>query len=494
MRAGAGLVLLATPLLALAREGRIPAAGPFCAGEYGDYLSALRPQVRAFEASPQASYAYCIRAIATYEHISYRRGGKIRREYIRHVRHGTGFAYRSAGGQWLVATNEHVARHPEITESDTEVEGVPGGSRKVREVVRIVKNESSQNEREQIPLALVAADEALDVAVLASRAPLQVMPYRIGRSSALQVGNAVQVRGYPLGVFAAANTGRVIGLAQRDHEHGWHHEDFAVDALLNSGSSGSPVFAVSCRTGELELVGIYHAGYRDAQALNVVVSVDQVRDLLEDPWAPRRHVHAEEAAPDRSALAAALVTSGPLVMPFGDRAAEARADGDAVRFSVFEADWPLGARVHLALRSGGTSPTSLAIPRLGRDLPMDDLGPEVREPALRLEEALWRQLQAVFSYRGAEAQGHSDAGDSLASAASRIRGRAGDQREALQSLDFASEVALSPPDAPTAPETAPRPGQAPPSAKPAADVTIGGPEPRSGAEVGPAGSQRPIRP
>jgi hypothetical protein len=471
MRVRAALPLLAAPVLALAGEGRLAHVGPFCTGEYGDVLTALRPEVRAFEASSKASYAYLIRATATYEHISYGRDGRIRRQYIRHVRHGTAFAYRAAGGQWLVATNEHVARHPEVTGGDDTVEGVPAGSRKVREVLRIVKSESSEDEREQIPLTVVAADEALDVAILSSRVPLQIMPYRIGHSSALQVGNAVQVRGYPLGVFAASNTGRVIGLAQRDREHGWSHEDFAVDALLNAGNSGSPVFAVSCRTGELELVGIYHAGYRDAQALNVVVSIDQVRDLLEDPWAPRRRPPAEEAAPDRAALREVLARSGPVVMPFGDRAAEARADGDAVRFSVFEADWPLGARAHLSLRSGGASPSSLIVPRLGRVSSLEILGPELRESVVRLEEALWRQLQAVLGYRAAESLGRPDAGDALAAAAAQIRGRADDQRDALQIVDFASEIAAAPADPPSMVGPPSRPGFAGPSISPASDVT-----------------------
>src|SRR6266540_6451614 len=107
------------------------------------------------------------------------------------------------------------------------------------------------------------------------------MPYRYGRSPDPRVGDAVLVRGYPLGAFPASNAGHVIGLGQRDLERGWDHEDFAVDALLNLGSSGSPVLAVSCETGEPELVGVYHAGYRGAQGLNVVVAIDQLRPVLD---------------------------------------------------------------------------------------------------------------------------------------------------------------------------------------------------------------------
>ena len=57
----------------------------------------------------------------------------------------------------------------------------------------------------------------------------------------------------------------------RDQEQGWDHVDFVVDALLSEGNSGSPVLAASCKSRELELVGVYHAGYSLAnRTLDVV--------------------------------------------------------------------------------------------------------------------------------------------------------------------------------------------------------------------------------
>jgi serine protease Do len=99
----------------------------------------------------------------------------------------------------------------------------------------------------------------------------------------------VQVKGYPLGEFHATNIGKVVSPYERDTQGARSHDDFIVDALLTSGGSGSPVFAVSCKTGEFELVGIFHARYVRASALNVVVAIDQVRDLMTTPSAtPRR--------------------------------------------------------------------------------------------------------------------------------------------------------------------------------------------------------------
>jgi serine protease Do len=433
-----------------ARAAPAPQA-PFCAGEYADLVSSMSRATRAFESSADADYTYCIRTTATYEHVSYAKGGKLRRHYVRHVRHGTGFAYRAKDGEWWLATNEHVAEHPEVTEADSDVEGVPAGSRKVRETVKIVQGEGDDDEATQIPLTKVATDEALDVAVLKTRHPLRLMPYRIGRSSALRVGNIVQVRGYPLGAFAAANAGRVISTGQLDRERAWSHEDFAVDALLNAGNSGSPVFAVSCRTGELELVGIYHAGYKDAQGLNVVVSVDQLKELLDTGKAPARPDPRVDA-PDRGALLARVrAAAAPFVMPFGDRAVRVEARGAGARFELLDADFPLTSAVQVALVYGGgdlAEPTALVLPRRfgDREIAWASLDGAWRDPGLRLHEALWRQLAAVLAHREAEARARAlpEARATLSASAARIRGRRGEQRDILQAVDFdADEMAWS---------------------------------------------------
>jgi serine protease Do len=455
MHGRSAAVLCAALLPAAALAGRAsppPSASPqapFCAGEYADVVSSMSRATRVFESSAEADYTYCIRTIATYEHVSYAKGGKLRRNYVRHVRHGTGFAYKAKDGEWWVATNEHVAQHPEVTDAEGEVEGVPAGSRKVREIVKIVASEADDDEGAQIPLTKVVADEALDLAVLKTHHPLKLMPYRIGRSSALRVGNIVQVRGYPLGAFAAANGGRVISTGQLDRERGWVHEDFAVDALLNAGSSGSPVFAVSCRTGDLELVGLYHAGYKDAQGLNVVVSVDQLRDVLETGRAPARPA-AHTEVPDRGALLARVrAAAAPFVMPFGDRAVRVEAVGDGARFELLDAEFPLTSAVQVALvvRGGDLAePAALVLPRRfgEREILWAALDPAWKDPGQRLHEALWRQLAAVVAYRDAEARGRSlpDAREALSSSASRIRGRRSDQKDILQGVDFdADDVA-----------------------------------------------------
>src|SRR5207302_1165750 len=174
-----------------------------------------------------------------------------------------------------------------------------------------------------IPLTRLLSDPAGDIAVLKAHRTLPVMPWRIGRSGALRPGNAVHVRGFPLGAFPALNTGKVINPYTQDSEKGWNHADFVVDALLSAGNSGSPVFAISCRTSEPELVGVFHAGYAEAAALNVVVAVDQLREELDTLRLPRRDagLRSEITAQDRERVVKQLSTdkSHAITFPFGGR-------------------------------------------------------------------------------------------------------------------------------------------------------------------------------
>ena len=405
-RALAAAVLLA-PLSS--RPVQDSSAHPPCTGRYADTLGAMAAAPRERESRPSADWVYCLRAVATYEHVQYRRGGKLVHQYVTKVRHGTGFGIRKRNGESLVATNQHVIAFPEVTGDGQDLEGVPAGSRRVRIEIRIVANEAEPDSPAQPVLRPVIVDEPLDIAVLATHEPLRTMPYRLGRSADLRVGNAVLARGYPLGAFPAANAGRVIGLGQRDVERGWDHEDFAVDALLNLGSSGSPVLAVSCETGEPEVVGVYHAGYRNAQGLNVVIAVDQLRAVLEELRAPARPISRAELEPDPAEARAAL-RLGPVLFPFGGRAVRAERQGEVVRFSVLDAGFPLSARVELTV--------------LDRGAPADGRAAELRE-------SLWAQLALVLRYRAAE--GGAEAGRSQVSGTrdSRLSGTRDGTRERL---------------------------------------------------------------
>ena len=279
----AALVLLIPPVAASAafaqtNPGPIPPEA--YAGSYADDFLALSARTRNYDDHPESVFSYCARNAAVYECLSYAADGTIRRNRQRSVLHGTAFAYQRQAKETLLLTNDHVAVWPSVTDSGHVVDGVPTGCKLVSQALALVDNEHDDYPRDDVPVSVVVTDPQLDVAILRAHAPLQVMPWKVGRSAALRERNVVEVRGFPLGAFRATNIGKVVSAHDHDDYGDWDHDDFVIDALLSSGNSGSSVLAVSRATGEYELVGIFHAGYSQRSALNVVIGIDQVRDLM----------------------------------------------------------------------------------------------------------------------------------------------------------------------------------------------------------------------
>ena len=328
------------------------AAGPaspaatvgFCPGQYADDFSSLSAAARDFDHRPEATFSYCTRNTAVYECLSYASDGAVRRDRRKVVAHGTAFAYRKQAGETLLLTNEHVAAWPAVTDGEHEVHGVPGGCKRVSDTLSLVDDENDRYGKDDIPLTRVVTDPQLDVAVVKARAALQVMPWKVGRSAGIRERNLVEVRGFPLGAFRATNIGKVISAHDHDDYRDWDHDDFVVDALLSKGNSGSPVLAISCATGEYELVGIYHAGYSEGTALNVVVGIDQIRDVMSTLKRATRD--RQESAVPLDGAARALVTrelarGGDAFFPVGAQVGLARqADGGVLLLALFSKDFP----------------------------------------------------------------------------------------------------------------------------------------------------------
>ena len=237
-RAASSLLALAALVGAL---GAWAAPAPFCPADYAEDLGVLNPRVREFEKKPQDSYTYCLRSTAVYECLSYGPEGAVRKSKRKAIAHGTGFGYKQHAGETLLLTNQHVAEWPAVTDDEHHVDGVPSGCKRVSDTLRIVDSEGDAYERDDIPLFRVVADPQLDVAILKAPKVLPVLPWKVGRSSALRARTAVDVRGFPLGAFQASSVGKVISTHDLDREREWDHDDFVVDALLSPGNSGSPV-------------------------------------------------------------------------------------------------------------------------------------------------------------------------------------------------------------------------------------------------------------
>jgi V8-like Glu-specific endopeptidase len=446
----------APPAIPIADERRAPL--PLCLSRYSDVLSAEDPKTEAYEQMPDHNYAYCVRDIATYEHIYYGADGKLRRSYLRSEIHGTAIALRGTKeGDTVLLTNGHLADQPEVTDDAHTVDGVPAGSRKVREIVKLVKNQDDDYEPGQLLASRVLTDPAMDIAVLKVHRKLNLMPYSIGDSSQLKVGNALVVRGYPLGAFAASNNGKVISVGQWDSERGWAHEDFVTDALLNQGNSGSPVFAISCKTGELELVGIYHAGYRDAAALNVVVAIDQIKNELATLKVPKRNsMRTVEVTPaDRERLVSLLFAerAHSLLFPYADRTASVTlTDPGRLRFAILSDTFPLSDSTSLELWDdrghdgfGTLDGVGFQAAGTAAHVPVSALEAAVREHFDRLYSDLWRQLMAVIDYRAQavraslDPNAHERAGNQQAA----LKLRSADQRDLWSQVNFDLEQLVS---------------------------------------------------
>ncbi|RKH58784.1 S1C family serine protease [Corallococcus llansteffanensis] len=387
-------------------------AAPFCEGEYADSYSALSPRARAFEQSVKKKYTYCVRSTAVYECLSYGAEGNVRRSRTPVSAHGTAFAYRQQAGDTLLLTNEHVVEWPDVTSDAHPVDGVPSGCKRVKDALSIVENEADAYDRDDIPLSTAVVDPQLDLAVLKSKAPLTVLPWKVGRSAALRERDVVDVRGFPLGVFNATNMGKVISAYDRDEYKDWYHDDFVIDALLSQGNSGSPVLAISCKTGEFELVGVYHAGYSRGSALNVVVGIDQARDLMNNL---RRTPKRTEGTTPLDALARARVAkraevSATPFFPFGSRIAAVfpRADGTLL-FALYGQDFPRRVHPLVVLEDLPAGSADDGFGRAGRvwfggergllERPRAEQDAELQQQLARLLEALRRDATLAFSYQ-----------------------------------------------------------------------------------------------
>ncbi|HYX90646.1 MAG TPA: serine protease [Myxococcaceae bacterium] len=394
-----------------------PAGAAYCPGEYADDYAALLPKARELEQQLPA-YTFCIRTVATYECPFYGADGTLRRKKRRVVAHGTGFAYRQQGGETFLLTNQHVAEWPAVTDEDHPVEDVPAGCKRVSDTLMIVDKESDSYDLDDIPLSRVVVDGPLDVAILKARAPLPVLPWRIGHSAGLKERNVVDVRGFPLGVFKATNVGKVVSAYDHDTYKDWDHDDFVVDALLSPGNSGSPVLAISCKTGEFELVGIYHAAYTRGSALNAVIGVDQIRDLM---TTLKRVPHAKSetsASLDGAARARLVAASKSTLEPFfplGNMIAAVRVRDDGVLFyELLNKDFPHRAYPILVLEDlPAADSDGFGLPgrvwvggRRGLKLyARSELDADTQSQLARLLDGLRRDSVASYELRTADQEG-----------------------------------------------------------------------------------------
>jgi serine protease Do len=403
--------------------------GTQCLGEYADTLQIQTLHTRDIEQGPRGQYSYLVRSTAKYECPFFGPDGKLRRRRVQATELGSAFAYEVSGGDTYLLTNEHVASWPDVTDTFHKVDGVQEGCKRVDDKLRIVRDERDDYEPGQIPLVRVAVDPLLDAAVLKASQKLNALPYRIGKSANLRQGNAVEVRGFPLGVMQAVSGGKIVNPYDRDQEQGWDHVDFVIDALLAEGNSGSPVLAMSCRTRDLELVGMYHAGYRGHGALNVVVGIDQLTDFMRKKKRIPRALSAETApgaagAAERARIRDSLTAGTLPLFDFGGLLVGVEVADGTLLYQIYGRQFPLDERRaaviedlpkdgafgelgRLWVQGQGSGQAQGTTATSWREWPPAALGADERELLIRIGESMRLQLVHTIDYRHALANPNS---------------------------------------------------------------------------------------
>src|SRR5262249_10208505 len=164
--------------------------------------------------------------------LSYGTDGNVRRSRSTVITHGTAFGYRHQSGGTLLLTNHHVAEWPLVTDEAHPAGSVPPRCQRINHQGRIVVKEGDNYSADGIELGRVVSYLSLDATVLRAKTKLKILPWKLGKSSALKERNVVQVRGFPLGAFQATNDGKVVSALDHDTDKEWDHDDFVIDALL----------------------------------------------------------------------------------------------------------------------------------------------------------------------------------------------------------------------------------------------------------------------
>ena len=233
---------------------------------------------------------------------------------------------QAAGPDTLLLTNDHVADWPAVTDAQHVVDGVPSAA-------SASPSRWSWSTTSTTPTSATTSRSRAWSPIRSwtwpcSR-PTATCTCCRGRSAAARAARAQRGRGarIPAGRVPRHQRGQGDLRARPRRLRRVGPRRLRRRRAAVGGNSGSPVLAVSCTTGEYELVGIFHAGYTEGSALNVVIGIDQVRDLMTTlKRTPHEHV-ADVPALDgvlRAHLDETLASEREIFFPFGANVAVLR--------------------------------------------------------------------------------------------------------------------------------------------------------------------------
>ncbi len=162
---------------------------------------------------------------------------------------GSGFLVDSAG---YVVTNHHV------------IEG--------SEQVMIVLDDGSEHQAE-----IVGVDEKTDLALLRITVDRPLPYVELGESATARVGDWILAVGNPFGLGGSVNAG-IISARGRDIRSGPYDDYLQIDAAINRGNSGGPLFDTSGR-----VIGVNTAIYSptgSSVGIGFAIPADTVRQVV----------------------------------------------------------------------------------------------------------------------------------------------------------------------------------------------------------------------
>lgn len=191
----------------------------------------------------------------------------------------------------IVVTNYHVI---------ADALAAPSGSR--REAPQSPVVTARFEDGRELPAAVLVADREEDLAILRLQPQDEDERFAavtLGSSAGLSVGQEVFAIGNPFGLNHSVSRGIVAGLDRTEVLRDRKLPLVQLDASINVGNSGGPLFAL-----DGTLVGIVTLRRKDALGIAFAVPVDHVRGFLRavsDPEAPRRSGAIDVEIRDRRA-------------------------------------------------------------------------------------------------------------------------------------------------------------------------------------------------
>ncbi len=141
----------------------------------------------------------------------------------------------------------------------------------------------------QLDATVLVSDHVEDLAILRLKSSTpgeRFSAVNLGRSAELAVGQDVFAIGNPFGLNHSVSRGIVAAVDRTDIRGNRSLPHIQLDASINVGNSGGPLFSLSG-----ELMGIVTMRREDAEGIAFAVPVDHVRGFLaavSDPQTPRR--------------------------------------------------------------------------------------------------------------------------------------------------------------------------------------------------------------